>query len=90
MRKTIILSLVAVMSVVLLVAVSAVAVYALAGQAPVQAETVEAAPALDAPVTYERASYAGKTGCSYKANLQMTERAPAEPAQEQLLTQAAP
>lgn len=93
-RKTVIFGVLAAASLLLLVAVSAVTVYAMVKDtvqanavevAPVVAETVSQ-PQVDKPAKYEYTGYAG--GCSYnKARLQMTE-APAEKvAGDQLLTQ---
>lgn len=93
-RKTVILGVLAAASLLLIVAVSAVTVYAMVVDtaqadavevAPVMAETVSQ-PQIQKPAKYEYAGYAG--GCSYsKTRLQMTE-APAEKVTEdQLLTQ---
>jgi hypothetical protein len=95
-RKTVIFGVLAAVSLVLFVAVSAVTVYAMVKDtaqantvevAPVMAETVSQ-PQVEKPAKYEYTGYAG--GCSYdKARLQMTE-APAEKvAEDQLLTQVA-
>ena len=94
-RKALFISVVAATGLVLLVAVSAVTVYALAGNTvetmPVE-QAVEMAPAqvepagqseVVAPVLrYERANAEGKSGCNYSsAKLQMTE-APVEKIQK--------
>jgi hypothetical protein len=94
-RKALLLSVMAAAGLVLLVAVSAVTVYALAGAtvetAPV-AQAVEVAPAQVEPVSqsevvapvlrYERANAEGKSGCNYSsAKLQMTE-APVDKVQQ--------
>jgi len=99
-RKTLLLTVLAVTTVVVIMAISALTVFALVGGLPAQGEkvtvdeTFELAPVQAEPVSHqevvkpvlqhERAGYEGKTGCSYSAKLQMTE-APAETVQEQPL-----
>lgn len=99
-RKALFFSVVAAAGLVLLVAVSAVTVYALAGNtvatAPVE-QAIEAAPAQIEPVSqvelfepapqYERANAEGRTGCRYSSTkLQMTE-APAKQVEDAPLAQ---
>jgi predicted porin len=92
-RKALLFSLMAAAGVVLLVAVSAVTVYALVGNnldtASVE-QAVEVVPVQVEPVLrYEHANAEGKSGCRYSAKLQMTE-APAKQVEDEPLAQAQP
>jgi hypothetical protein len=99
-RKALLFSVMAAAGLVLLVAVSAVTVYALAGNTletmPVE-QAVEVAPAQVEPVSqvevvepvlrFEHANAEGKSGCRYSsAKLQLTE-APAKQVEDEPLAQ---
>ncbi|HMQ56367.1 MAG TPA: hypothetical protein PKD98_30085 [Anaerolineae bacterium] len=102
-RTFILFSVVAVASLVVVLAASAAAVFAFTIESqPAQVEAVEVAPALEvAPVqaevapaiekpvmTYQHASYEG--GCAYsKAKMQLTKAAPAETFEDAPLAQVA-
>ena len=101
-RKALLFSLMAAAGVVLLVAVSAVTVYALVGNnldtasveqavevVPVQVEPVSQSEVVEPVLRYEHASYEGKSGCRYSAKLQMPE-APAKQVEDEPLAQAQP
>jgi hypothetical protein len=98
-RKTLLLTVMAVTSLLVLVAISAVTVFALLGDTATQTEAVEVAPVevetvsqpevLNPVLEYEHTGYEGKTGCSYSSKLQMTE-APAETVEDQSLAQVGP
>jgi len=101
-RKVLLFSLFAVVGLVMLVGISAVTVYALAGNdfetAPVE-EAVEVAPAQVEPVSqseviepvlrYQHANAEGKSGCRYSSKAQLTE-APAKQVEQEPLAQAKP
>ena len=101
-RKALLFSLMAAAGVVLLVAVSAVTVYALVGNnldtasveqavevVPVQVEPVSQSEVVEPVLRYEHANYEGKSGCRYSAKLQMTE-APVKQVEDEPLAQAQP
>lgn len=101
-RKVILVSMLGMVGLVLLIAISTVTVFALVGgQAnptaveeaaeivPLQAEPVSYQEVVKPAREYQRTGYAGKSGCSYSAKMQLTE-APAKPAPEQPLAQIQP
>jgi hypothetical protein len=101
-RKTLLISLLAVAGAVLLVAASAVTVFALIDSSASQVDqvsldkAVEVAPVQVKPVShsevvkpvrqYEHAGYAGKSGCPYSSEVQITE-APAKQIEQEPLAQ---
>jgi hypothetical protein len=102
-RKALLFSVMAAAGLILLVAVSAVTVYALAGNhvettpveqavevAPAQLEPVSQVEVFEPAVRYEHANVQGKSGCPYSsAKLQMTE-APAKQVEDEPLAQLQP
>ena len=99
-RKALLLSVMAAAGLVLLVAVSAVTVYALTGSnlqagpleqavevAPVQVEPVSQSELVEPVLRSERANAEGKSGCNYSsAKLQLTE-APTKQVEDEPLAQ---
>ncbi len=101
-RKVILVSMLGMVGLVLLVAISTVTVLALAGSyanptaveeaaeiVPLQAEPVSHQELVKPALEYQRTGYAGKSGCSYSAKMQLTE-APAKQALEEPLAQIQP
>jgi hypothetical protein len=96
-RKTMVILGLAVISVVVLVTLSTVTVFALVGGSsaqpdagqvvPVRAESISQPQVAEPVLRYERADYAGPGGgCSHSSRLEMTQ-APAQKVGDQLLTQ---
>ena len=100
-RKALLLSLMAAAGVVLLVAISAVTVYALVGNSdaasveqavevvPVQVEPVSQSEVVKPVLRYEHANAEGKSGCRYSSKLQLTE-APVKQVEDEPLAQVQP
>lgn len=95
-QRVLLISVLAVAGLVLLVAISAVTVFALTSDRPAQAETIQAAPVQADTVTqpvarplYEKTDYAAQEGgCNHSSKMQMMTEKPAEKVEAEALTQA--